>query len=170
MMATLADWLPDIRFGNLFILLLVLFVGASMVVNGQKLLEQLRHDGTARLYHLAGFFGGLFMAGGLSYAMASNTRRDHWLRAGTSRYTVATVTRSYYSRSGRKFVFTYRAGARRHETNGECGTAPCPRAGARRFVRFAAEAPDVCQVLDAFVPDTLSLVPSGGWAKLPGGP
>ena len=102
-----------------------------------------------------------------SYATASNLRRDHWLRVGTPRYTVATVTRSYYSRSGRKFVFTYQAGTYQGDTYSNCGRGGCPPAGSRRYVRFAAQAPDVCRVLDRPVPDTLRTIPPWGWADLP---
>lgn len=166
-MNTFLDWLPDIGLGNIFILLLIVFFGAGTVVHGQDLVKQLRHNGTVRIYNLVVFCGGLFFNGVLSSAIVSNTRRDHWLRVGTPRYAVATVTRSYYSRSGRKFVFTYRAGGRDHETNGECGNASCPALGTRRYVRFAAQAPDVCTVLAGAVPDSVASAPPEGWETPP---
>ena len=165
-MATITDWLPDIGLGAAFFALLGLGSLAGLYTIGKRLFGLLKNGQPILLYDAVAFIGAAVFSCLFSYAIVSNVRRDHWLRVGTARYTVATVTRSYYSRSGRKFVFTYRAGPHSHETYGECGNAPCPPAGARRFVRFAVEAPDVCAVLAAPVPDTLSVVPPGGWAQL----
>lgn len=102
----------------------------------------------------------------LCKAAYSNTRAAHLLRVGSTRYTVATVTRSFFSRSGRKFVFTYRVGTYRGQGQGECGEG-CPVPGTRRYLRFVVEAPDVSELTPRYVDDTLSVVPPGGWPALP---
>ena len=167
MINSLPAWLPDIGFGAAFLTLLILFFGAGVVVTGQQFFHQLRNGGDVLLRTAFGFLGGTAMISIFSYALVSNIRRDHLLRVGTPRYTVATVGRNYYSRSGRKFVFDYRVGAYRNETNANCGESGCPPPGTRRYVRFAAEAPDVCKLTDLYVPDTLQTIPPLGWAKLP---
>lgn len=167
MTKTFLDWLPDIGFGGCFFLFLAIISVKSLLVIGKPILNQLKEGKPVRIYDIVGLTGTIVFSCLFGSAVISNTRRDHWLRVGTSRYTVATITRSYYSRSGRKFVFVYPAGPRRYQANAECGNTPCPPAGTRRYVRFAAEAPDVCQVTPVPIPDSVRDVPPLGWDRLP---
>ncbi len=166
-MTTLAHWLPDIGIGGLVFASLSLFGGVIFIVLSKQVLKRIRlgqpQHGREYVGTIAWFGFSLI----LGYSFASNLRRDHWLRVGTPRYTIATVARSYYSRSGRKFTFTYQVDNTQHESRDECGRYACPPPGTRRYVRFAAEAPDVSQLVDQPVPDSVQLIPSQGWVRLP---
>ena len=102
----------------------------------------------------------------LCRAAYSNTRETHLLRVGPTRYTEATITRSFFSRSGRKFVFRYRVGAYQGQGQGECGER-CPAVGTRRYLRFAVDAPDVYELTPYYLDDSVRTVPSLGWERLP---
>ncbi len=160
------SYLPDI---TLFNGLLVLAAGGCWFVAAAYVQEAYTGQATqqpARAGRWAVVAAGLLLGCFLGRAGFENTRRRHWLRAGTSRYSAAMVIRTFYSRSGRKFNFSYQVGAYQGRGQGECG-AECPALGARRYGRFAAEAPDVCKLTLQQVPDSVQIVPPLGWARLP---
>ena len=109
------------------------------------------------------------MAAATGSSLYAELRRDHYLRVGTSRYTVATVKRTYWSRTGHRYeyVYVYQAGALAGSDSKTCDLAGCPPLGSRRYVRFAAEAPEVSEITSWDVPDTLQTVPPLGWSELP---
>jgi len=166
-MTTALSWLPDVGLFNAILLLLSVFGWLVLVLGVKSLWRFYRGSEAFKLIDITSMMGATLMIAVLNYAAYSNTRRAHWLRVGTARYTVATVTRSYYSRSGRKFVFVYRVGPYQGKSQQDCGEAGCPPVGSRRYVRFAAEAPDVSELTRWDVPDSLQTVPPLGWAELP---
>ena len=165
-MTFFAEYLPDVSVFNAVLALLggtCCFFGFALMRDAYRTSRTGRALGMRTILSIAS--GGLlgFMFCKFAY---SNTREAHWLRVGPMRYTVATVTHSFFSRSGRKFVFTYRVGTYRGQGQGECGEA-CPAPGTRRYLRFAVKAPDVSELTPHYVPDTLIFISPSGWAKLP---
>ena len=166
-METVFDWLTD--FG-VFNLVLALVVGACWVLT--LALAHLAYRNHRRgqkqvpnaFLHIA---SGIIFGTILTTTTYQNVRRAHLLRVGPCRYTVAAITRNFYSRSGRKFVVVYRVGDYQGHDQADCGQSGCRAAGTRLYIRFAAEAPDVCELTGLYVPDTLRTIPPLGWARIP---
>ena len=163
----LSTWLPDFGVSAISFAFISIFSGAVAIILAKDLVHNLISSKVSSTRSVIACLGWTAIAGFFGYALYSNTRRAHWLRVGTARYTVATVTRSYYSRSGRKFAFVYRVGPYQGKSQQDCGEAGCPPVGSRRYMRFAAEAPDVSELTRWDVPDTLQTVPPLGWAQIP---
>lgn len=165
-MSFLVSYLPDITVFNIVLALCSggCWFGAIALVQEAFSLRYKRQK--LRNGTWLSILGGVILGIVLSRAAYENTRRIHWLRVGALRYTVATVTRTFFARSGRKFSVRYQVGSYQGQDQGECGEA-CPALHSRRYVRFAAQAPDVCELTQVDVPDSVHTIPPLGWAKLP---
>ena len=166
-METLLAYWADVSIINaVFALISAVFLVGG-IMNVSTVIKAVSSGQGAVTHTVVGWLGCIVLSTVLGVASYQNTRRAHWLRVGTSRYTVATIERNFSARSGRKFVFAYRVGSYQGQDQGECGEAGCPPVGSRRYVRFAAQAPDVSELTRWDVPDSLRHVPPLGWAELP---
>jgi hypothetical protein len=160
-------WLPDVDSGTIVGLLFFLVFFTLFAVNIKHLLDKWRHDQPLVVLDFTSFIGGVVLSAVTGYSLCAGLRHDHLLRVGPHRFTVAVVTRTYWSRTGRRFAFAYRVGPYQGSDSQTCPPAGCPPIGSRRYVRFAAEAPDVSELTRWDVPDSLQTVPPLGWAELP---
>ena len=166
-METVVSWLTDV---SVFNLVLGLFVGACWFIALALAHDVYRNHrrGQKQLPNVfLGIAASLFLGIALGRTTYQNVRRAHYLRVGPCRYTVAAITHNFYSRSGRKFAVVYRVGTYQGQDQADCDQSGCRSAGTRLYIRFAAEAPEVCELTDLYVPDTLRVIPPLGWARIP---
>ena len=121
---------------------------------------------------LFGLLGGLLVVAFCFFMAYAETRARYLLREGASRYTVAQVTKYGTRRGYRQFVYRYEVSGRGYRGDEDCGvsqnrTLPCPPLGTRFYVQFSPEDPDVEQITQLEVPDTVHTVPPLGWERLP---
>lgn len=94
------------------------------------------------------------------------------LRPGAGHYTVATITELDNWRGEPRFTCAFYVAGQRYQLAKLCGTVaghevPCPALHSRRYVHFAPDDPNLVEVTDVAVPDSVRNIPPLGWNQLP---
>lgn len=119
---------------------------------------------------------GPVLATGMGLFMLLNSwytvNERYLLRPGAGHYTVATVVELDSFRGEPRFTCAFQVAGQSYQIAKLCGTVagrevPCPALRSRRYVHFATEDPNLMELTDVAVPDSVRSIPTLGWGNIP---
>lgn len=148
-----------------------LVLGCGVYFAKKLLLPSKRHKYLTYNDLLAPFWC-VFITSVCFFMVYRGMRARYLLREDASRYTMARVTDHGTRRGYRQFIYHYEVNGKDYQSAEDCGVSqnralPCPPLGTRFYVQFSSEEPDVEQITQLEVPDSVRIIPPLGWERLP---